>query len=260
VSISAKSTPSTVLDLELLLKGLETVPGQKRIEDYKATVEAIGRREEVIPLLRSILNSPATLAEVAARSYLHVNKFDKIVLVGNSEFQAYRLTLHLWRPPYSQDALKQELIHDHRFNFWSTILTGTLSSEVFQQRHSALRQNGSLRTYRQYRYIPEAARATEFREFYKYRGNVNLLSTGIQHRGTGETYYLDAPTIHRIILPQRNITCSLVLRGPRLRSYSCVFNTTYPSRDTFQKNKMFSESDLAYRLSQLLLALGTEGK
>jgi hypothetical protein len=255
MSISTLSTPLTISDMKTLLRDLRPVSDQEKILEYKAIVERLGRLEKVIPLINGILNNRTALAEVAARSYPHVNKFDKIVLVGNNDPGYYRLTLHLWRPPYSGDALKQELIHDHRFNFWSTVLTGILSSEVFRRTHSMPDANSNVRVYRQYQYIPEAARATEFRDFYKYQGNVNLQTVGIQHRRSGETYYLNAPTIHRIILPQDSITCSLVLRGPRLRGYSCVFNTTYPSQDTFRQNQMFSTSELAFRLSQLLGAL-----
>jgi hypothetical protein len=56
-------------------------------------------------------------------------------------------------------------------------------------------------------------------------------------------------------LPRKTITCSLVLRGPRLKEYSCVYNTSYPERNTVLNNNMFSPRDLEYRLSQLVSAL-----
>jgi hypothetical protein len=254
MTLSIQAAAWRVSDLKVLLNGLRSASRENTIVEFKALVEALGQPGKMIPLLRSILNDTTTLAEVAGRSYPHVNNFDKIVLVGSSEPDAYRLTLHLWRPPYPEDLLKQELIHDHRFNFWSTILTGTLSSEVFLKCSSPASKSG-LRTYREYRYIPEVARSTAFTEFYNYQGHVSLLSSGIHHKYAGEIYYLDAPTIHRIVLPQSSITCSLVLRGPRLRPYSCVYNTSYPSRDTFRENKMFSEPDLWARLFQLLEVL-----
>jgi hypothetical protein len=245
----------SVRGLAMLLDSMPVASCADRICEYKALVKNLGQRDEIISLLRAILSSPAALTEIAGRSYPHVNKFDKVVLVGNNEPQSYRLTLHLWQPPYSERALRQELIHDHRFDFWSTILTGTLESEEFELREARTDQDDGLTAYRQYKFVPEVARTTDFREFYEFQGSVYLSRTGMRREHAGGTYYLDAPRIHRIILPRRGITCSLVLRGPRLRSYSYIYNTTYPSRDTFLQNKMFSERDLSHRLAQILAAL-----
>jgi len=49
-----------------------------------------------------------------------------------------------------------------------------------------------------------------------------------------------------------SVTCSLVLRGPRLREYSTVFNTEYPRFNTHFSNSMFSTEELATRLTALL--------
>jgi hypothetical protein len=253
--VSSNITPSRIADLEALLKGLDIESPEKRVYEYRALIEALGQRDEVTLLIQSILSNPALLAIVAGRSYPHVNKFDKIVLVGSNEPQAYRLTLHLWQPPYSEGVLRQEMIHDHRFNFWSAIVTGTLSSEIFEKDDASLAQNANLKVYRQYRYVPEATRGLNFQDFYEFQGCVNLLSTGMREDRAGASYYLDARTIHRIILPRKAITCSLVLRGPRLKGYSRVYNTSYPRRNTILNNKMFSVRDLEHRLCQLVSAL-----
>jgi hypothetical protein len=241
--------------LEALLRELHSESGHLAIRNHRALVESLGQGQELILLIRSILSSPGLLAEVASRSYPHVNRFDKIVLVGGSEPPAYRLTLHLWHPPYSANVLREEMIHDHRFNFWSVIVAGTLSSEVFQKRDAGDDQAVALKTYRQYKYLPESLRNHNFEEFYEFQGSVKLLSAGIRRDAAGTSYYLEAPTIHRIILPQQTITCSLVLRGPRLREYSCVYNTTYPSRTTVIANRMFSAPALEHRLLKLVSAL-----
>lgn len=214
------------------------------IESNRSFMSRLGRPENVVPLLTDVLGNPERLSYVASRSYRHVNHFDKIVLVGNDDPQAYRLTLHLWQPPYSEKELSDELIHEHRFNFWSVILTGVLCSETYEPSESG-------KTFRQYRYVPEA-RSRTFRDFYEFRGETRLEEKQLARKVAGESYYLSAPTIHRIVLPRHRVTCSLVLRGPRLREYSNVFNSTYPVYDTQFGNAMFSEQAVADKLRALV--------
>src|SRR5688572_28976068 len=115
-------------DLSALLSGLPHDKSPRAVAANLHLIGEIGARDRIIRLIDELLDSESLLGEVAARSYRHVNLFDKIVLVGNSDPSAYRLTFHLWLPPYTDPELRQELIHEHRFDFWSTILTGTLRS------------------------------------------------------------------------------------------------------------------------------------
>ena len=251
-----KTTSSVISELGPLIQGLRAVPPDMGIERCRSLVETLGRREEIILLIGSVLSDSRLLRDVADRSYPHANKFDKIVLIGSSGPQDYRLTLHLWRPPYPESALGQEMIHGHRFSFWSAIITGTLSSELFEERDASPGQGDGIRVLQKYRYTPETNRTAEFQDFYEFEGRVSLASVGVRQKRAGDSYYLDASAIHRIILPRRIITCSLVLRGPRLSGHSYVYNTSYPQHGVYLKNKMFSPRELKERLSQLMSALG----
>jgi hypothetical protein len=237
-------------DIEKELAALSRDASAGTIQRNLALVRSLGLRHQCAPLLREVLCDASLLDLVASRSYRHVNHFDKIVLIANDDLQGYRLTLHLWDPPYSASELEDELIHAHRFSFWSTILTGTLVSQNYV--HAA---NGQL--FRQYRYIPEK-RARDFSDFYQFRGTVTLAKSDPDVKGTGDTYYLAAPSIHRIELPIARTTCSMVLRGPRLQNYSNVFNTSYPKSDSSFDNVMFTPQQLARRLEKLLRLLDTD--
>jgi len=233
-------------DLAARLRGLSHRP-----VDFAANlrlIREVGARERVITLIDDLVGSESSLADVAARSYRHVNLFDKIVLVGNNDPAAYRLTFHLWLPPYTDSELRQELIHEHRFDFWSTILTGTLRSETFVK-------NDAGKRYRRYRYVPETARTQQFGDFYHFSGEQPLLSQGMHDKRPGMAYHLSAPVIHRIIPPADHVVCTLVLRGPRLRSYSYVYNTAYPTTNLTLRNAMFTPGQLAERLVALREAL-----
>lgn len=234
-------------NLYSLLESLPHDLTSSTIEQNSALIARLGRPENALTIVEQVLEDETLLAGIASRSYRHINHFDKVVLVGSDRPSAYRLTLHLWRPPYRADEMRDELIHDHRFNFWSVILAGALVSENFQ-----LGETGDV--FKRYHYVPES-RGRTFRDFYEYRGEVRLKRSATKVRQAGESYFLAAPSVHRIVLPQSELTCSLVLRGPRLREYSAVFNTTYPNANIQFDNVMFASRELRERLTVLAAAL-----
>jgi hypothetical protein len=238
-------TEQIVFDqLREILGRLSLDATEATIRDNLALVRSIGRPSCVLSLLEEVMRDRSLIREIAGRSYRHVNHFDKIVLIDSDNEQSYRLTLHLWNPPYSETELQDELIHDHRFSFWSTVLTGDLVSENFNRS-----EKGNV--YRQYRYIPEVVT----HNFYEFVGEAMLAKTQPSQRTAGETYYLWYESIHRVILPQTSRVCTMVLRGPRQRNHSNVYNTTYPRENTRTANVVFSESQTETKLAWLLDAV-----
>ncbi|MEV6953725.1 hypothetical protein [Streptomyces sp. NPDC051183] len=204
-------------------------------------------------LLSRFLEDEALLDEIAGRSYRHVNHFDKIVLVDTGAQLGYRLTLHAWCPPYSEKELNDELIHDHRFSFWSTILTGRLVSQNFALPEGDGASSANPRIgFQQYRYSPEKQGVSTTSNFYEFVGETELEVTGDSIEEQGNAYHLKYHRIHRVVLPLESMTCTLVLRGPRERNFSNVYNTAYPSTDTTSGNVMFSRDELVGKLKGIL--------
>ena len=131
------------------------------------------------------------LERVAGRSYRHVNHFDKIVLIDDGDASHFRLTMHFWRPPYLNGELDDELIHDHRFTFWSKVLCGTLQSQNFKRSTS-----GS--EFRAFSYCPENENK-DAKNIYRYEGPVSLERTDFcQNRARPRvppTIRLDSPSL-----------------------------------------------------------------
>ncbi len=221
------------------------------IEDKKfaSLLDCLAQPKIYSSIFQEILDSPELLSRVAGQSYRHINHFDKIVLVGSDDFSALRLTVHLWNPPFLEEQLKDELIHEHRFCFWSTILAGTLTSQDFVEMPEG-------EPYRAYRYYPEKDRSQSFNDFYEYQRQVRLKKMEPVCRSSGETYFLSAPTIHQINIDDARMCCTLVLRGPRLKDHSTIYNTTYPVTDTSIGNQMYSQDELAKKLSIILDNIG----
>jgi hypothetical protein len=254
MNVPRKTSSRMISELEDLIRGLHAVTPDMGVERCRTLVETLGQREEIMSLIGSVLSDSELLEDVASRSYPHVNKFDKIVLVGSGEPSGYRLTLHLWRPPYLKETFGRETIHGHRFSFWSAIVAGLLSSELFEEREASPASGDDISVFHKYKYVPETNRTAKFRDFYEFQDRVSLARVGVSQKGAGDSYYLDTSAIHRVILPRR-ITCSLVLRGPRVSEYSYVYNIGYPQNRIYLKNKMFSPGELETRLDRLMSTL-----
>jgi hypothetical protein len=239
---------TSLAHVEEAVRGLP-VTGAGRVRANLRFIEAVAQPESVIELLGSLLDDAERLEAVARRSYRHVNHFDKIVLVDSDPELGHRLTLHLWNPPYSDTDLEEELIHDHRFSFWSAILAGDLVSQNFQRADEG-------RVYREYRYVAEKRMHTGPMNFYTFIGEVTLRTASVTTHTAGQTYHLASERIHQVMLPRTRLTCTLVLRGPRERGYANVYNTRYPPTDVQTPNRSFSPSELAGKLSGLCEAVG----
>lgn len=241
-----------VAELEELITHLPTTRSPEQRGANLEMMRELGQPSNIIPLLGRYLADPARLRTIAARSYRHVNHFDKIVLVDN-DTGGYRLTLHLWDPPFTQEEVDDELIHDHRFSFWSAVLTGTLTSQNF----SRAERSATSVPLRQYRYSPEKLGTATLSNFYEFVEEADLEPTSPSVEKQGSAYYLEFHRIHRVVLPTEYTVCTLVLRGPRERNFSNVYNTAYPSTDTQVGNTMFSSEQLARKLTVLYRAIMT---
>lgn len=241
MSVNISSERASISDLRETLEELSESGLGADIDRNLSLIESMGRPDRFIHILAQILDDRYLIAEIAGRSYRHVNHFDKIVLVDSDNKLGYRLTLHLWAPPYTETELNDELIHDHRFSFWSTVLTGDLISENFERSNTG-------RVYRQYQYVPEKRTLSNF---YEFVGESTLHQTKTSRKTVGDSYYLSYERIHRVLLPRTDMVCTLVLRGPRQRDHSNVFNTTYPQWNTRMTNVTLSDRELVTKLSKL---------
>ncbi len=92
-------------------------------QQHLQAVRELGQPDLFTSFLRLILATPALLHEIAARSYIHENKFDKIVLISSSD-PDYKLRLHIWWP--SSESPFTESIHNHQWVLSSVVLAGAL--------------------------------------------------------------------------------------------------------------------------------------
>ncbi|MCC8399086.1 MAG: hypothetical protein LN563_00630 [Rickettsia endosymbiont of Platyusa sonomae] len=210
-------------------------------------VKSLANRNIPTLLIKEILSNNDLLKTVAERSYEHVNHFDKIVLVDNNDPNSFRLTLHSWNCNYGKEIEYEELIHNHRFSFWSHIYRGTLLSESFVE---ATVLSVERKLFNRYIYTPSTTGNIHTCTFDKKSQLIKLESVCVTQ---GETYYLNFNTTHRVILPKSGINlCTFVLRGPREREYTNTYNTFYPDRGIASSVPMMTISQLQDKLIAIL--------
>jgi hypothetical protein len=233
-----------------LRKLLERLPGElsrTTIRTNLALVSELAQPQRFAEFLDGLLTDDARLAAIASRSYRHANHFDKIVLADLGDPQGYRVTLHLWNPPYTDAEAEHERIHDHRFSFWSGILVGELISQNYERSTVEGMPIG------EYQYVPEKQGAATVSNRYRFVGETRLAERPRSVHAAGSSYHLSYDSIHGVALPRSSMTCTLVLRGPRERDHSSFFASSGHYEST--GNVMFTAEELAARCSSLASAI-----
>lgn len=153
--------------------------------------------QRVRELMSGICGDGALLDECASRSTTHPLGFDKLILLERPDYQ---LQMHVWWPtplprPY-------EDIHDHRFDFASAVLVGSLLAETFDVRGTGT----SMARYTQR--SPAGLGRYEFR----HTGHVR---TRLVHAGmlrAGAVYFLESRMLHRVTVDENDLVATLFLR------------------------------------------------
>lgn len=161
----------------------------------------------LLQTISAILNNEAFLTAVASQSYLHGNGFYKIVLAEEDDFV---IRTNIWMPGVHAE----ENLHDHRWHLASTIINGTLESEIWEEAASP-----TAAEYEEYIYVGKTAQ----KEAYTLpigKSKISLKEKTV-HR-TGECYNLPSNIMHRIVLSGKDLTCTLMCHPASARKWGRV--------------------------------------
>lgn len=163
--------------------------------------------------LIKLLSDRESLQKVANLSHLQGNGFYKINLY---EQDLFSLRLHIWFP----DVIAQENLHSHRWPFASTILYGSLQSELWDDDIS-----GNARHYDEYLYL---GRDHELLPI----GKAKVTLTQKKIFSQGEAYTLKSDQLHRIVrYSGEGMSATLMCRYTYTRSWArnIVVNSRIPN-------------------------------
>lgn len=185
--------------------------------------------------LHSLLADPGRLARCANVSYLHGNGFYKIVLAQN---EIFKLRLHIWLP--NVDAA--ENVHEHRWHFASTVLAGTLHSEIYAEDVTP-----SALEYDEYLYLAKDGASPSSRT---YIGKTRLGCVSTSVRRVGEYYSMSPNTLHRVVSIEGGLTATLMCQGPAARRSNRLLTRPCEVPDVMQR--YMNAADLSLVIRRLL--------
>jgi hypothetical protein len=184
-------------ELEQGLDGLIERGDDETLEIINRT---LARPENLSLLIEGICGSKDMLDRTVASSYYHENGFHKIVLLSGRMF---KLRLHHFGVTAK---IPMENIHDHRWCFASTILSGELNMDLF-----TVSEKGS-RTEKAYHFIYESDKSGG-----SYRTDfvsvAHLRKSESRTYVTGDTYLMRTHELHRIRNKPGRESVTLILTG-----------------------------------------------
>lgn len=177
-----------------------------RQQEAESFVAYLTEQDGLRDLSRSILRDRELLAALARESYEHENGFLKL-LVHRPHDDRYRVRLHLW-PSIDERA---QNIHDHRFDFWSVVLIGSVTNHIWAK--------GAGMEHPHFKYHPRAGQS-----FYEMeRTGAEMLHPVRKFEvRQGQHYFFDSNWLHTIACSSTTVTCMLEDRRS-LKPYANVF-------------------------------------
>ncbi|WFB06199.1 hypothetical protein LRS74_03420 [Streptomyces sp. LX-29] len=257
--MATSSNPSSLAALDAHFAALADAHAQGRAGSLAAALAPLSDRASVCAMLRALLRDERRLAAVAERSYAHPNGFSKIVLASGP---AHRLRLHIWWRREGPDGDEAPNVHNHRWDFASTLISGGYRYQQFTPLPA--RSSSAPRA--------EAAPAREFHA-YSYASaddssSYSLVPVGVQrlecvfdaHMAAGTGYELSADVLHRVIGDRRATTASLVFQGRDRRSTVDVYAERALAHGAAIALRRRSPGELAEELTRLLGQLAGGGE
>lgn len=172
------------------------------------------------------------LENILGRSYLHQNGFSKIVLFKSIDCQ---IRLHIWDGNHKEE----ENIHNHRFNFNSSILQGQYREEIFEQDSF----NGD--DYFAYSYAPKSELNYELIR----QENIKLKKVGRFTYKEGDGVSRQASVLHKVS-PISSVVCSLLVASGNVNNQCLVLSEKEIITNVNTSN--LHESELRYLIKNHL--------
>lgn len=199
-----------------------------------AVNQVLAKPENLSLLLSGIINDPVMLSKTVAASYYHENGFHKIVLLSGKQF---KLRLHHFGVAAK---IPMENIHDHRWNFASTIIKGELKMDLFK---IAQKGNNTEKTYH-FIYESEKSNGTYKTDFV---AEAHLRKSETRSYKPGETYLMETHELHRIKNATGQESITLILTGKPISSKCNLFSKRTILEEE-KITKLYSESKMVEML------------
>lgn len=160
-------------------------------------------------------NNFDVLENLINNSYEHDNGFIKILL-AKSDSQQFRLRLHIW----PESPLLEQNIHDHRFDFWSSVFCGSLTNIEWNFKDDGVYMG-------HYLYFP---RHGEDSYDLQWNGEKALSCTAQKTINAGSSYLVEKSTLHTVSKHGGKLITIFVEDRRSIKDYANVYSVRYKKR------------------------------
>lgn len=216
------------------------IHSQLQIDNERLRMELIANelknfsQRELHNYLASVIACAYKLGEIAGNSYLHGNGFYKIPLI---KYSSHTLRLHIWRT----NASAEENLHSHRWPFASTIVLGSLISELWEDG-----VGDDAKTFQELKYLDKNRQLDTV-------GECRIRIKETCRKVAGDCYWMAADELHRIVNVGNELTVTLMMRPRNTRSWArniCIDNCTPNTKPSY-----LSIADLKLVLEEVIASL-----
>jgi hypothetical protein len=197
------------------------------------TVKEFSNKEKLFDLIDSCVESD--LDQMVEKSLLHSNGFDKLVLATGKHFN---IRLHRFHPP--QVMTPAESVHNHRWEFASSILNGSYTAQEFDVTQGPI-------TRHHYTYTKNQGMIA--------RGQAQISQVDEYTVTPGHSYFMNADTFHSITRIGDEGCITLMMTGLTDEFTTEVFTADEVSKDQ-QENcscglRMLAKDEVVSALNQI---------
>lgn len=205
ISTPAKSIQSAIItankygpqNLQAVLDNLFTQYDTQTV--VSSVIGLLSQADHFQALITNLLGDTDSVKAIQAASYYHKNGFDKIVLLSGKNF---KLRLHHFYPPGQKQPM--ENVHDHRWDFSSSILFGDMGMKIYKED-----VNGDdLR----YGYLYSPVKGGKYSP--KFQDMIRVQCTENRRYAAGQHYFMPNDIMHRITDMGQQGCITLMMTGP----------------------------------------------
>jgi hypothetical protein len=209
--------------------------------DLTQCVAEMGRPDSVRAILSDIVEDDDQVVRSAGLSSSHPLGFDKLVLHATARYQ---VRLHVWWPHLRAP---REDIHDHRFDFISSVVTGRLYVENYAQSAAAPRRMSG--------YTEKHALGTGSYDFAPL-GSLQVSQIGSSILQPGSVQFTSAEILHRVRAVEGELTVTFFVKAPvagRAKTTVLISNDAEPPAQV--GGSMLTTEGFRERMTSVLAAL-----
>jgi len=213
-------------------------------EDSSNFLETLSQPDNLRALLNEIRTNDQWLETISDRSYVHKNGFDKFKLIVSDDPE-YKFRLHVWRPEILPQTEQDVDLHNHRWDFTSTLIAGNMR---FMNYDLADKDSKEYEEFYMYKYPP---RGSDESYNMKYMGTqpVKPRFGGILKKGV--TYSISNEIIHSTFIPNQELTATLLIQGPSNQSEAMVL-TSEKQKEGISNVSLMNPDMVANKIEKLL--------